>query len=77
MSGFINEAVWDRVVRVLFGAALLYLGWAGIVTGTVGVIFKIVGFVPLATGLVGWCPLYSLFRMRTNKVEEIPTAPTP
>jgi hypothetical protein len=26
----------------------------------------IVGVVPLATGLSGWCPLYSLFGFRTN-----------
>ncbi len=63
---YINEANWDRIVRVLLGIVLLYLGWAGVVTGGLGVFLKVIGFVPLLTGLVGWCPLYALFKFRTN-----------
>jgi hypothetical protein len=66
---FINEARWDRTLRVVVGVVLLYLGWAGVVTGTLGTVFKYFGFLPLVTGLVGWCPAYSLLRTRTNKVE--------
>lgn len=64
---YINEAGWDRIVRVLIGIAMLYLGWAGVVTGGWGWFFKVVGFIPLITGLVGWCPLYAMFKFRTNK----------
>ncbi|MGB9586218.1 MAG: YgaP family membrane protein [Anaerolineales bacterium] len=64
---FINEAGWDRIVRVLLGIVLLYLGWAGVVSGGWGVFLKVIGFVPLLTGLIGWCPLYTLFKFRTNK----------
>jgi hypothetical protein len=64
---YINEAGWDRIVRIVLGIALLYLGWAGVVTGGLGVFLKVIGFVPLITGLVGWCPLYSIFKIRTNK----------
>ena len=64
---FINEAGWDRGFRVVAGVVLLYLGWAGVVTGTPGTVFKYLGFVPLITGLVGWCPLYTVFGTRTNK----------
>ena len=63
---FINEAGWDRIARVALGIALLYLGWAEVVTGGWGTALKVVGFVPLLTGLVGWCPLYAVFRFRTN-----------
>jgi len=63
----VNEAGWDRIARVLLGLVLLVLGWGNIVTGGWGVAFKILGFVPLLTGLIGWCPLYSLFKVRTNK----------
>ncbi len=63
---FANEASWDRIGRVLLGVVLLYLGWADVVTGGWGAVLKVVGFVPLLTGLVGWCPLYALFSFRTN-----------
>ena len=64
--GFVNEAAWDRIARVAAGIVLLYLGWAEVVTGGWGTFFKLIGFVPLATGLIGWCPLYALLRFRTN-----------
>ncbi|KPL84255.1 membrane protein [Thermanaerothrix daxensis] len=63
----VNEAGWDRVLRVVLGIVLLVLGWGGIVSGGWGTVFKILGFVPLLTGLVGWCPLYALLKVRTNK----------
>ena len=65
---YINEAGWDRVVRIIIGIALLYLGFSGVVTGGWGLFLKVIGFVPLLTGLVGWCPLYALFKFQTNKV---------
>lgn len=65
--GFVNEAGWDRIARIVLGIALLWLGWGGVVTGTWGTVLGIVGFVPLITGLFGWCPLYALFGTRTKK----------
>ena len=62
----LNEANWDRIVRVVLGLALLYLGWAGVVTGGWGLFLKIIGFVPLLTGLVGWCPIYAMFKLSTK-----------
>lgn len=64
---FVNEANWDRIGRVVLGVLLLVLGWAGVVGGTPGTVLRWLGFVPLATGLVGWCPLYAIFRIRTNR----------
>ena len=62
---FINEAGWDRILRVVLGAVLLYVGF-GVIDGGLGIFLGILGFVPLVTGLVGWCPAYALFRFRTN-----------
>ena len=64
----VNEAPWDRIVRVVLGLVMLYLGWSGAVDGVLGTVLQWLGFVPLITGLVGWCPLYRLFGIRTNKV---------
>ena len=69
---YINEAGWDRIGRVVLGVALIIIGFA-VVDGTLGTVLGIVGFVPLITGLVGWCPLYALFRVRTNDAGDTAT----
>lgn len=63
----VNEAVWDRVLRIVLGSAILYLGWSGTVTGLSGAVLRIFGFLPLVTGLIGWSPLYAIFGFRTRK----------
>ncbi len=63
----INEAGWDRVVRVVLGLALLVLGFTGVVPGTLGIVVGVIGLIPLLTGIVGWCPLYSLVKFATKK----------
>jgi hypothetical protein len=63
----VNEATWDRIARTALGVVVLYLGWANVVTGGWGLVLKIVGFLPLLTGLVGWCPAYALLKVSTKK----------
>lgn len=62
-----NESGLDRVVRVVAGIVILAVGWGGVVTGGWGTFLKVVGFLPLLTGLVGFCPAYALFRFSTRK----------
>lgn len=62
---YINEAGWDRIVRVLAGILLLALGFGGVVAGTLGLVFKVIGSLLLVTGLVGYCPVYALLKVRT------------
>jgi hypothetical protein len=62
-----NVANWDRIARVVLGIVLLVLGWGGIVTGGWGVFLKVIGFVPLLTGLLGYCPIYGLLKFGTKK----------
>jgi hypothetical protein len=61
-----NEAGWDRIVRIVLGLAMLALGWGGFVGGTLGVILQWLGFIPLLTGLIGWCPIYSMLHFRSK-----------
>ncbi len=65
--GLVNEGSMDRTVRIVAGAVMLGLGWGGVVDGTVGTVFKFLGFVPLVTGLVGSCPAYLPFGISTRK----------
>lgn len=55
-----NEGTIDRALRVIAGLVLIALA----ATGTVGV-WGWIGVVPLATGLIGWCPAYTLLGMNT------------
>jgi hypothetical protein len=63
----VNESNIDRIIRVVLGIILLALGWTGMVTGTLGAIFKWLGFIPLLTGLIGFCPIYAIFKFGTKK----------
>lgn len=62
-----NESNLDRIIRVIIGVVLLVLGWGGFIGGTWGLVFKILGFLPLLTGLSGYCLIYSLFKINTRK----------
>ena len=55
-----NEGNLDRVLRV--GAGLLLIGLAA--TGQIGT-WGYIGVVPLLTGAVGMCPLYTLLGINT------------
>lgn len=54
----------DRIARISVGVVLIALA----ATGTVGW-WGWLGAVPLATGLIGWCPPYSLFGWNTCKTK--------
>jgi hypothetical protein len=56
----VNEGTVDRVLRVVAGGVLVALT----VTGNVGA-WGWIGIVPLLTGAVGMCPLYSVFGINT------------
>lgn len=62
-----NESIVDRIVRAVLGVVLFALYFTNIVSGVLGVIFLVVGAIALITAAVGFCPLYALFKIRTNK----------
>jgi hypothetical protein len=55
-----NVGRTERIVRFLVGAAIV----------VVGVVYQswwgLVGLVPIATALVGWCPPYALLGIDTR-----------
>lgn len=55
-----NVGTLDRVLRVIIGLALLSLVFIGPQTP-----WGWIGLVPLLTALVGYCPAYALFGIRT------------
>jgi hypothetical protein len=64
-----NEGNIDRLLRVLAGAALLV--WFFVDAGTGFWHYaKLIGIIPLVTGLVGTCPIYSMLGLSTCPVRQ-------
>jgi hypothetical protein len=63
-----NEGTIDRVVRIALGLALLALTVIAPQTW-----WGFIGVVPLLTGVVGFCPLYTLLGVRTCSAPPIKT----
>ncbi len=59
-----NEGAIDRILRVIVGAGILSLAFIGPHTP-----WAFIGLVPLATGLIGFCPLYAVFGFNTCPVK--------
>jgi hypothetical protein len=72
MAGFANLATWDRVLRIVVGGAMLVAGWAGMVPGVWGIALRVFAWVPLATALLGWCPVYALLGISTRSQRSAP-----
>lgn len=60
----------DRIVRILIALLAAYLYYAGIVTGTLGVVLIVVAVVFVLTSLVSFCPLYAIFGINTCRVKK-------
>jgi len=61
----VNEGSLDRILRVVAGLALI--AWAAFFGGPV---WAWIGLVPLATGSIGMCPLYSMLGLSTCPVKK-------
>ena len=57
----------DQILRIVLG----------VVISTIGVIYNnwwgLVGLIPLVTGTMSWCPLYSLVGLSSLKISESET----
>ncbi len=52
----------DKTIRIILGIGIIVMGigfqsWLGII-----------GVIPLITGIIGYCPLYSIFGISTCKI---------
>lgn len=65
-----NEGPLDRALRILAGLALL--AWFFLDQGAGFWHYaKLIGIVPLVTGLLGNCPVYSIFGISTCPVKRV------
>ena len=61
-----NESKVDRLIRFVLGLALLFVGNTYF-TGTTQVILYVLSVVALFTSITGYCLLYKIFGINTNK----------
>ncbi|HYQ38226.1 MAG TPA: DUF2892 domain-containing protein [Pseudomonas sp.] len=60
-----NVGKTDKTLRIIAGLVLLVLGAAGVIGW-----WGLIGLVPLATGLMNWCPAYALLGIKTCKKDQ-------
>lgn len=63
-----NEGTMDRAIRIIVGAALLAMFF--LYPDAPWRYWTLLGIVPLITGLVGSCPVYTLLGMSTCPVKK-------
>ncbi len=59
-----NQSNVERLIRSIVGLVLLLL--TVFFTGVLQIVLIIIGAILLATGLVGFCPLYKIFGKNTR-----------
>ena len=69
MMRYANLSSADRGIRIVLGLLMLAAGWLGLLSGVWRIALEIFGWVPLITGLIGWCPFYALLGVRTRRPE--------
>jgi heme O synthase-like polyprenyltransferase len=57
-----NVGGFDRVLRLVFGAALIAYGYIKMIWWV-----ELIGAIVFLTGLIGWCGLYTLLGINTAK----------
>ena len=62
-----NMGSIDKLVRLTIAIALIVLFYAGVIKGTLGILLLILALILTITSLVQFCPLYTIFGIKTCK----------
>lgn len=60
----------DRIIRVLIAAIIGVLYFTNILTGTLGIVLLVLSVVFVLTSIISFCPLYTIFGLKTCAVKE-------
>jgi hypothetical protein len=53
-----NMGKMDRIIRLIVAAALVFLYFTNVITGTIGIIGLVVAGIFVITSFVTFCPIY-------------------
>ena len=66
---FRNVSTLDRMIRLLVGLLMVWAGWSGAVDDrALELGLRWFSLVPLVTGAMGWCPVYTLLGVSTRRL---------
>lgn len=65
-----NMGSADRILRIVVAVIVAILFFTGVITGLLATILLVLAVVFLLTSFVSFCPLYTLFGIKTCKVDE-------
>lgn len=59
----------DRVIRLIIAGLVATLYFTNTISGTLGIVLLALAGIFVLTSLISFCPLYTLFGLKTCKVE--------
>ncbi len=62
-----NMSSADRIIRLVIAAVIALLIFQNMLTGTAALILGILAGILVVTSIIGFCPLYTLFKFSTKK----------
>lgn len=62
-----NMGSTDRFIRLMVAVAIAALYWLGFLSGVWATVLLVVAGILFLTSLVGFCPLYRLLGIQTNR----------
>ncbi|MCB0541346.1 MAG: DUF2892 domain-containing protein [Bacteroidetes bacterium] len=62
-----NMGTTDRIIRLIVAVIFATLYFTHTVTGTLGIVLLVLAGVFVLTSIVSFCPLYTLFGIKTCK----------
>ncbi len=65
----INMGNADRIIRVLIAVTVGVLYWQNLISGTLAYVLMGLAIIFVLTSLVSFCPLYSIFGIKTCKIK--------
>ncbi len=55
----------DRIIRILVAIVIAVLFFTNVISGTLGIVLLVLAGVFVLTGLISFCPLYTLVGINT------------
>lgn len=65
-----NMGFTDKIIRIIAALLFIILYVSGTISGALGLVLVVLAIVFIATSVLNFCPLYSIFGISTCKTEK-------